>query len=60
VCIYFSSPGHELATENLIAAQFVFHTASFSLDTELQLQQTTKELQYKLASKQICKFSIFV
>jgi hypothetical protein len=26
----------------------------------LQLQQTTKELQYKLASKQICKFSIFV
>jgi hypothetical protein len=37
---YISSPDHELAIGNLLAAQFVFHTASFSLDTELQLQQT--------------------
>ena len=42
----FSLPGHELAIENLIAVQFVSRTASFSLDTELQLQQTTSNFIY--------------
>jgi hypothetical protein len=67
--LQFSLPGHELAIENLIAVQFVSHRASFSWDTELQLQQTrnftymwtiTKgKLLKKNASLQLCmkKFS---
>jgi hypothetical protein len=43
VCVCFPLPGHELATENSIAARFVSRTVSFSLDTELQLKQTEKE-----------------
>jgi hypothetical protein len=46
----FSLPGHELAIENLIAVQFVSRTASFSLDTELQLQQTTSNLNIYVKS----------
>jgi hypothetical protein len=37
--LHHSSPDHGLAIENLTAAQFVFHTTSFSLNIELQLQQ---------------------
>ena len=37
--LHLASPDHELAIENLIAAQFVFHTTSFSSNIELQLQQ---------------------
>jgi len=42
----FLLPGHELAIENLIAVQFVSRAASFSLDTELQLQQTISNFIY--------------
>jgi hypothetical protein len=37
--LHLLSPDHGLAIENLTAARFVFHTTSFSLDIELQLQK---------------------
>jgi hypothetical protein len=60
-CLRFSLPGHEFTIENLIAAQFhnLSGTASFSLDTESQLQKQGVSHIYVKELKNLACFLVF-